>query len=612
MKSELNDYKITNSDGIIKYDNEGKKRFDNDNPHYIKENSLSSQDENFREIESFGLEKDENNDKVKNQKTSNNVSKTTSQTSTASTSTATSTVASSTSAISGSIGSLVGGVVSSIATVVIVVAAFVSIMTINISLVMASANSLVFQIEITNAQKEDFENPVYAILKGDGYLQTQEISMDSVYLTFEDLEAGKEYVITIKNDEKVFAEKSYITATNDIQRGFIEAWNEEGTVYALVNVRELKSDEFYTFTATSSSGKVLFKDSDIRPEKEYSFDIESPDTLTFTLSINGKICCFEQLTIYPEPEYDFTQGTWSWSNDYLTAYISFPENNGGEPLTYEAFVQEYETPATCEQMGSIVYTASVYVEEADEMFSDEQTVELTPTGHDYGEPVFEWSQGVTGAPTATATFTCSNDSSHQMVLTADVSESYAQDQTLQYIATVTYNNVTYEDIYEVDPIIEGVEIDLNEGQLYINASGYARQESGLSNPTEFISSEANPYLIQNQNINWCDNIINVYQTDSSIQTADIYIKLKNVTIEVGSWCSLFRIMAKNTLNIYLIIEGNVTFVGGSGQQIFSSQGSNSPTVNIIIDQTSFGGTFNAEISDGLTYAQSGTINVRYV
>ena len=155
-------------------------------------------------------------------------------------------------------------------------------------------------------------------------------------------------------------------------------------------------------------------------------------------------------------------------------------------------------------------------------------------------------------------------------------------------------------------------INLNEGQIFINANGYARKESGLNNPVEFVSSVDNPYLIEEQEIDGCDNIINVYQIDSNLQTADIYIKLKDVTIEAGSWCSIFRIMAKNTLNIHLIIEGNVTFVGGSGQQIFSSQGSNSPTVNIIIDQTTCGGTFNAEISDGLTYAQSGTINVRYV
>ena len=58
---------------------------------------------------------------------------------------------------------------------------------------------------------------------------------------------------------------------------------------------------------------------------------------------------------------------------------------------------------------------------------------------------------------------------------------------------------------------EGVEINLNEGQqLYINANAYARQESGLSNPVEFVSSADNPYLIEEQKIYRCDNIINVY------------------------------------------------------------------------------------------------------
>ena len=155
------------------------------------------------------------------------------------------------------------------------------------------------------------------------------------------------------------------------------------------------------------------------------------------------------------------------------------------------------------------------------------------------------------------------------------------------------------------------EISLNDGQLFINASGYARSESGLNNPTPFVSSAVNPYLIENQEIYGCDNIIQVYQTDKNIETADIYIKLSNVTIEAGSWCSLFRIMATNTVNIHLMIEGDVTFRGGSGQQIFSSQSTLDPTVNIIIDESTFGGMFNAELTDGLTQANSGTINVSY-
>ena len=134
----------------------------------------------------------------------------------------------------------------------------------------------------------------------------------------------------------------------------------------------------------------------------------------------------------------------------------------------------------------------------------------------------------------------------------------------------------------------------------------------MSNPTAFISSATNPYLIKDQTVSGCDNIIQIYQNNSSLSTANIYIKLSNVSLSAQSWASLFLIKnARNTVNITLIIEGNVTFSGGSGQQIFSSQGYNSPTVNIIIDETTAGGTFNAEVTDGLTHAETGTINVSY-
>ena len=198
----------------------------------------------------------------------------------------------------------------------------------------------------------------------------------------------------------------------------------------------------------------------------------------------------------------------------------------------------------------------------------------------------------------------------------DMANIYAEQQntTIKFNINGVHVNSNGKEISQDEPVSEDedAEISLNDGQIHINANGYARQESDLSNPTEFVSSFDNPYLIQNQKIYGCDNIINVYQKDSSIQTADIYIKLKDVTIQASSWCSLFRIVATNTLYIHLIIEGDVNFVGGQGQQIFSSQGTNSPTVSIIIDQTSLGGTFNADESNGLTYAQSGTINVRFI
>ena len=146
-------------------------------------------------------------------------------------------------------------------------------------------------------------------------------------------------------------------------------------------------------------------------------------------------------------------------------------------------------------------------------------------------------------------------------------------------------------------------IDLNSGSVLIRPSNYSQGGSAI----DFVSTAESPYLIEEQDVGWCDNIISIYQEDSSISTANIYIKLKDVKLSAQSWASLILIRATNTINITFIIEGTVTFAGGQGQQIFSSQGSGAPT----IDQTTCNGTFNAEVTDGLTYAQTGTINVSY-
>ena len=158
------------------------------------------------------------------------------------------------------------------------------------------------------------------------------------------------------------------------------------------------------------------------------------------------------------------------------------------------------------------------------------------------------------------------------------------------------------------------EISLNDGSFFVNASGYAMgySDSCLNTATPFVSSQSKPYVIENQEVDYCDNIIQIYQLDSGISTMNVYILLRNVTLEAQSWASLIRIYAKNSVNIYFLAEGENSFVGGDGQQVFSSQGSYSPTVNIIVDQTTYGGTLNIESDDGDTYAESGTINVQYI
>ena len=775
---------------------------------------------------------------------------------------------------------------------------------------MANPDSIVYDIGMSGAQEEDFETPIYVELTSeDGTYQREEVYITTTQLTFSGLSPGKEYLFTIRNDEKVFSRQSYFTPEEKETKGDIFAAMDGDQVSIRVENVQLKRGEFYTVAAKNEQGSTVFSKDGMDTEAVYSFSVSKPGILSCTLSINGTTYAACEVGSPAGAQYDFSSGAWSWSGDNSSASVSFAEKNGGDPLVLEATVtvgatveptceeegyilyradaqyegrtysneqkEEFaalghsfgeliaEVPATCEedgkaaycqcsvcekfftpeqeetteealvlpaighayafdsfewsgysaqakcvcandpthieyheatmteevteepaceQAGVYTYTASyegnteskntaiaklehdyqfdsfvwnepeyeheyeqgyeqgyepeyeyedeyeyeyegeytakakyicqndqTHIEYYDALvqsavttaptcegtgirtytatygeysdtkdktlsalghdyqfdsfvwngftaqakyicthdhahvlyydaeISDEVTTAptcegqgkkiytasydghtdtkeetLDPIGHKYGEPEFTWTASNNGYA-VTATFTCINNQSH--VATVQAEKVERQENTpfagyITYTATFTFNLATYSDQKIEEVVVAGEELSLNDGQLFISPSGYARSESGLSNPTSFVSSASNPYVIADQTITGCDNIIQVYQTDSNLAESNIYIKLSNVSLSAQSWASLFRIYAKNKVNIYLLIEGNVTFSGGSGQQIFSSQSYDSPTVNIIIDQTK--GTFTANLTDGLTHAQTGTINVSYI
>ena len=672
MDKELNNYHIKNPDGADKtVRNNGKQSYLNDNPHFIKEDSLKGQSEWDNSVSEgyFGFEKEQ----VENAdiSTKNDGISSSSVSSSAVSSGASSAAVSS--AIGGSVGALAGTVAASVMAAVVVVAVFVSTLTINLSLLMASMTSLTFQVEMSGAQEEDFVKPIIAVLTGDdGVYLEQEIKQDSLFLTFDDLEAGKEYLITVKNEEKVFYSKSYFTATEEVEKGFVETYIEGDEVFAVVSQVNLSSGEYYTLTVKDDKGNTVFVKDDAKQFAEYGFKIPDAKKLLISFAVNGKVYSVSELEIEKDvdppftPEYDFSNPVWTWDSDFGAATASFTEIHGGEPLTLNATVMSNTTEATCEKDGFTSYTATVNYEGIP--YYDYKEEIIPALGHEYGEPEFTWVQNATGGYTATATFVCLHDSGHTFDLPAIVTSETTEPTCegigfISYTATVTDEDKTYTDFkQEIIPALEHeygdlisenyngnglaahyecsvchklfdenkVEtteeelviteesadgyISLNDGNICIDPNGYARSannDGSLINPTPFVSSATNPYLIKDQEISWCDNIIQVYQNNSNLATADIYIKLSNVRLEAGSWCSLFMIKATQTVNIHLIIEGEVTFVGGSGQQVFSSQGSGAPTVHIIIDQTSFGGHFNVQVSDGLTHADSGSIDVTY-
>ncbi len=120
----------------------------------------------------------------------------------------------------------------------------------------------------------------------------------------------------------------------------------------------------------------------------------------------------------------------------------------------------YAVEPTCTKEGNSEYW---YCSECGKYFSDEEgniEIDLEDTvleakGHDWDTSNIEWTWN--GFSSATATFTCLNDSSHQEVIDASVTSSQTKDPTcleegeLTYTASVSFEGNTYTDS-KTDPV----------------------------------------------------------------------------------------------------------------------------------------------------------------
>ena len=106
---------------------------------------------------------------------------------------------------------------------------------------------------------------------------------------------------------------------------------------------------------------------------------------------------------------------------------------------------EVTTEATCEVDGVRTYTAKVTFEGKE--YTDAKTEAIPATGHAYGEPVWKWNDDFT----ASATFTCGNDTSHVETVNAAVTNEVTTAATCEvdgvrtYTAKVTFEGKEYTD-----------------------------------------------------------------------------------------------------------------------------------------------------------------------
>ena len=137
----------------------------------------------------------------------------------------------------------------------------------------------------------------------------------------------------------------------------------------------------------------------------------------------------------------YGEPVWSWTDDFKATATFTCANNAAHVETVNATVtNEVTTAATCETEGVRTYTAKVTFE--DKEYTDTKTEVIPATGHAYGAPVWKWNDDFT----ASATFTCGNDTSHVKNVTAEVTSAVTTPAACETTGVRTYTaKVTFED-----------------------------------------------------------------------------------------------------------------------------------------------------------------------
>ncbi|MBR1891274.1 MAG: hypothetical protein IJ811_02115 [Clostridia bacterium] len=386
MKDELNSYGIINEDGARQiFVNEGQVTFENDRPGYIDEWAKTEQGEAFSVPETF-----DSPDAVDEQDTEGGNS----DIDLSSTSSSASASSAASASAGGGLGAVAGAVAASVVAAVVVVAVVLSAFSINLSLVMANMHSLTFKVTMTGVDETSFAEPIFAVLTSEDTERELEVRADTVLLTFEDLEPGREYRLTLKNKQKIFAEVTAFTSTDQEDKGYIVSRMEGTEVFVTVERADLKPNEYYTLIAEDANGNVVFSKDGVDPFVEYTFKVDEPQDLYFYLKVNGKVYALSQVLI---PVYDFANGAWIWNDDRTAATVIFTDIKGGESLTLDATVTRKTQEPTCEEDGLVEYTAKVTYQ--GKSYTDKKTVVLQAVGHEY--------EGVVNED-GTITYTCPN------------------------------------------------------------------------------------------------------------------------------------------------------------------------------------------------------------
>ncbi len=133
---------------------------------------------------------------------------------------------------------------------------------------------------------------------------------------------------------------------------------------------------------------------------------------------------------------------WTWSSNYTKVSAKFTcEHDSSHTTTIDGKVEMSSTEPTCTENGRKLYVAKITVD--NRTYQQAHAEVVIATGHSYGEPTWTWNS----VSSATATFTCGNNTSHiekaNAAITSKTTATCTADGEMTYTAKVTFNGKEY-------------------------------------------------------------------------------------------------------------------------------------------------------------------------
>ena len=179
---------------------------------------------------------------------------------------------------------------------------------------------------------------------------------------------------------------------------------------------------------------------------EATCETDGVRTYTAKVTFEGEEYTDTKTETLPATGHAYGEPVWKWNDDFTASATFTCGNNAAHVENVTATVtNEVTTEATCKADGVRTYTAKVTFEGKE--YTDTKTEVIPATGHAYGAPVWKWNDDFT----ASATFTCGNDTSHVKTVNATVTNEVTTEATCEstgvrtYTAKVTFDGKDYTD-----------------------------------------------------------------------------------------------------------------------------------------------------------------------